>query len=351
MLILVLITSLLSIAIVSDVAADGINIIDYDYDGINPDTTQFFALWNHGLNPHDIQVNISALEFVGATGWPDFEVSLYDFSDYDYSSNYLATCSTNDNYTCKLVFEAENQTRYVVAVRNLDTVDDAIYNITIRSVEDLDFQYTSTFDMDDFTGGNTETIAITYFESANPYLYRLESYSDTRIVLEWTNLGSDEYYIFIYNKGPTCEMFVGLIGFAYYYDYPSLTGIISDFEDLDNGIIETNELELFTIFNSTAGGTFTCEKDHRYRFWIDVGVDEPAAYFIFDTLGTTPLDFDVDLLVDNPDGMISLRGSNIDPWLEYRELNRDAFYWVLGVGGATVTGIGFTIWFLRKKYY
>lgn len=66
MLALVLITSLFSIPIVSEVAADGINIIDYE--GINPDTTQFFVTWNHGLTPHDIQVNISALEFVGATG-------------------------------------------------------------------------------------------------------------------------------------------------------------------------------------------------------------------------------------------------------------------------------------------
>ncbi|MHA1575848.1 MAG: hypothetical protein ACTSU3_00665 [Candidatus Thorarchaeota archaeon] len=346
-----MVTSLFSIAFVNDVAADGINIIDYDYEGIDPDTTQFFVIWNHGSNPHDIQVNISALEFVGATGWPNFEVSLYDFNDYGYDDNPLATCNTDDNYTCQLVYAMENQTRYVVAVRNLDPVDDAIYNITIRSDEDLDFQYTGNLDMDLYEGGNDETIAITYFESANPYLYRLESYSDTRIVLEWINRGSDEYYIFIYNKGPTCEMFVGLIGYAYFYDYPSVTGIISDFEDLDAGIIGTNELELFTIFNSSAGGTFTCEKDHRYRFWIDVGTDEPAANFIFDTLGSTPLDFDVDVLAENPDDMIALRGSNIDPWLEYRELNRDAFYWFLGVGGATTTGIVFTLWYLRRKYY
>ncbi|MHA1928657.1 MAG: hypothetical protein ACTSV2_08795 [Candidatus Thorarchaeota archaeon] len=350
-LVILTLASIFSIT-VEDAAANGLNIIDEDYEGILPDTTQYFAIANHGSSTQLLQVNISALEFVGATGYPDFELAVYDFDDRSYSDGYLAICNTDDNYTCRLFFIAESDESYVVAVTNLDKSDDAIYNITIRSKTELDFQYTTMFDMDDFDSGYQNTIAITYFESASPYLFRIGGYSDTRVIVEWTNLGEEEYYFFIYNKGETCEMFVGLIGFPFYsyYAYPMLTAVISDFEDLDAGSLET-ETDLFTISNSSVGRNFTCESEHRYRFWIDVGSDEPTVYFIFDTYGETELDFRQDIFTDNPEDKISLVPSRVDPWIEFRNLTRDSYMWIFGVGGATVTGILFTVWFLRKRYY
>jgi len=337
---------------VSGVSADGITIIDYDYEGILADSTQYFVVNNLGSRSYDLQVNISALEFEGATGWPDFRLSVYDFWDAEYSTDYIASSSTNNNYSCRIFFEAESEYRYVIAVSNLDSVDDAVYNISIISEVNLDFQYTSMFDMDDYDSEEDETIAITYFERSNPFYYRLKGYENTRVVIEWIPLYDQvEYYFMIYNKGETCELFVGLLGLSYYYyDYPDLTGAIADFEDLD---AEKDEAEviLYTIANYSTGDTFLCESGHRYRFWIDPGIYEPTVYIIFDSLGGTQLDFDADLLSGNPDGVISLRPSAVDPWIEFRQTSRDIFYWVLGVGGLSFGGIIFTVWYLRKRFY
>ncbi len=342
-----------SIVLIDEVEADNLTIIDYDYEGILQDETQYFVLWNHGTKTFELQVNISALEFEGATGWPDFELMMYEFDDHDYGNNYLKRSQTDANYSCRINFEIEGEERFVVAVHNQDTVDDAIYNISLVSFEAVDFQYTSMFKMDDIDSPREDTIGFTYFETANPYLYRLEGFSETRVIVEWTNLGSEEYYFFIYNKGETCDIFVGLLGFSYYYTYPSLTALVNDFEDLDAGK-DDEELILFNIINSTCGGTFTCEANHRYRFWIDVGLDDLTTYIYFDTLGAAEIDYDADLLAGNPDDVVSIRPSFTDPWLEYRQLARDAQYALLGVGAIAVGivgGLGFTIWYCRKRYY
>ncbi|MDF1540994.1 MAG: hypothetical protein P1Q69_19010, partial [Candidatus Thorarchaeota archaeon] len=119
----------LSIILVEEVSADNLTIIDYYYEGILQNETQYFVLWNHGTKTFDLQVNISALEFEGATGWPDFELKLYEFDNYDYGNNYWKRSKTDTNYTCRIDFEIQGEERFVVAVHNQDTVDDAIYNI------------------------------------------------------------------------------------------------------------------------------------------------------------------------------------------------------------------------------
>jgi hypothetical protein len=207
------------------------------------------------------------------------------------------------------------------------------------------------FEMDDYDDSESETITITYFERSNPYLYRIKGFGDTRVVVEWIPLsGETEYYFFIYNKGETCELFVGLLGLPYYYnDYPDLTASLADFEDLDAGK-DDSEMVLYTIVNYTTGDSFLCESGHRYRFWIDPGLYEPYVYIIFDSFGETPLDFDGDLLDENPDGVISLRPSAVDPWLEFRQTNRDILYGALGIGGISIGGIAFSVWYLKQRY-
>ncbi|MHA1907764.1 MAG: hypothetical protein ACW98Y_10760 [Candidatus Thorarchaeota archaeon] len=346
-----MISSFGSVALIEEVSADKFTIIDYDYEGIFPGTTQYFVLWNHASKTIDLQVNTTMLEFEGATGWPETELRVYEFGDQVYTTNYLDTAHTSDNYSCGINFDADGGERYVISVTNLDPVDDAVYNISIVCAEELDYQYTTMFEMDDVESPGDDTISITYFETANPYLYRLEGFSETRVIVEWTVIENDEYYWLIYNKGETCDLFIGLIGFSYYYDYPTLTALVNDFEDLDAGKEDSEELILFNILNTTCGGSFTCEADHRYRFWLDVGVYGLQTYVIFDTFGETQLDYDADILTENPDDVISLRPSVTDPWLEFRQLNRDIWMWWLGIGGAGAAGIGFTVWFLRKRYY
>lgn len=353
MIILILFSlSFASATYAHEASADGIDIIDSDYEGILPSSTQYFVINNMGSRSYDLQANISALEFEGATGWPNVRLAVYDFWNPDYLENYLDASSTNENYSCRVFFEAKSEGRYVIAVSNLDPVDDAVYNISIISEVDLDFQYTSLFDMDDYDADESETIVITYFERTNPYYYRLEGYDQTRVVVEWMPLYNQlEYYFLIYNKAETCELFVGLVGVPYYGStFPSLTAAIADFEDLDAGK-EDSQFILFSIANYSTGGFFTCESGHRYRFWIDSGIYEPDVYIIFDSYDGPPLDFDADLFSENPDDVVSLRPSHVDPWVEFRQTSRDVFYWAIGIGGASIGGILFSIWYLRKRYY
>jgi len=349
-ILIVLLSGLVTFSVFAESAAtSSLSIIDYDYEGIDADSTQYFVLWIRGGQPVDLAMNASVLEFVGATGWPQLEMRVFDFQDYNYSDDYLARCWNSNNYTCKLSFQAENNSRYVLAVSNLDPVDDAVYNLTISSIQDIDFQYTSTYELDDVSDPEENTISITYFESSNPYLYRLESSGATRVVVEYFPYGSaEEIYFFIINKGETCDLFVGLLGIPYYSDYPDLTSFVIDFEDY--GQEDHEILYLWTISNFTTGATFRCESDHRYNFWIDLGYYEPGLYVVFDSLGTEDLNFDANLLASNPDNEISIRFSLVDPWLEFQQLHRDVWNYYLGIGGVTGAGALFAIWMLRRRY-
>lgn len=349
-ILLLLITGTMAFSVFTEsVDASSLSIIDYDYEGIAADSTQFFVLWIRGGQPVDLTINASVLEFVGATGWPQLEMRIFEFQDYNYSDDYLAICWSSNNYTCKLSYQAENNSRYVLAVSNLDSVDNAIYNLTISSTQEIDFQYTAMYEMDDVQSPQEDTISITYFEMTNPYLYRLESSGTTRVVVEYFPYGSaEEVYFFIINKGDTCDLFVGLLGIPYYSDYPDLTAFVIDFEDY--GQEEREILYLWTISNFTTGGTFECVSGHRYNFWIDLGYYEPELYVVFDSLGTEDLNFESDLFASNPEGEISVRFSITDPWLEFQQLNRDVLNFYLSIGGTTGAGALFAIWFLRRRY-
>ncbi len=342
--------------IVNNAAASSINIIDYDLEGINADTSQYYVLWVRGDTLVPLEVNASVLEFVGSTGWPQLSIEVFEYEDYSYSSGALASCGTSDNYTCRLNFDALGHDKYVIAVQNLDPVDDAVYNITFSSPDTVDFQYTSMFDIDDIVNPQSNTISITYFESTNPYLFRLESSGESRVVAQYisysTFSSSDELYFMIYNKGNTTDLFVGILGLPYIEPYPSLTAFIIDFEDYGEDNREV--LYLWTISNYSSSGIFTCESGHRYNFWIDIGDWEPDLYVVFDTFGNEELNFEADLLAENPEGVVSLRLSFIDPWLEYQNLQRDIFNYYLGIGGLVAGGSGvflFAIWYYRRRFH
>ena len=334
---------------IENVEASSLSIIDYDYEGIAADSTQYFVLWNRGSQSVDLTLNASALEFVGATGWPQLELRIFEFQDYNYTEGYLAICWSLDNYTCRLSYQAENNSRYVLAVSNLDHIDDAVYNLTISSTQEIDFQYTDMYELDDVSNPQDNTISITYFETSNPYVYRLESFGTSRIVVQYNYSTGDEMYFFIINKGETCNLFVGLLGIPFYTDYPDLTAFVIDFEDY--GQEDREILYLWTISNFSTGGIFECESGHRYNFWIDFGYYTPDLYIVFDSFGEEDLDFDVDLLTPNPEDVISIRFSFTDPWIEFQTLSRNAWYWIFGIGGSVGAGVIFTIWYLRRRYY
>ncbi|MHA1904289.1 MAG: hypothetical protein ACXADL_12795 [Candidatus Thorarchaeota archaeon] len=337
-----------SIGIVMETKADSLDIIDYDLEGIYADSTQFFVMWIQGLSEHLFEVNASVLEFVGATGWPQLEISIYNFNDFPYADNYLAKCWNFENYTLGCFFEASGESRYVIAVSNIDPVDDAVYNLTIHTEGAVDYQYTTMFDLYDFSNPCNETVSLTYFSTANPYLYRNEIGSNTRVIAEWIpTTETDEIYFMIYNKGETCELFVGLLGLPYYYLFPSLTAFVIDFESYDEDPV-VHELDLWTFANYTVGANFTCEAGHRYNFWISVGIDQPELHVFFDTFNATELNFEEDFFAENPDGVISLRPSFTNPWVEYQQLNRNIFNWILGIGGIGIAGIMVTVLFLKR---
>ncbi len=354
--ILILIAILTVPTIVNNAAASTINIIDYDLEGIDADTSQYYVLWVRGEATVPLEVNASVLEFVGSTGWPQISIEVFEYEDYSYSSGVLASCGTSDNYTCRLNFEALGQDKYVIAVQNLDPIDDAVYNITFSSPDTIDFQYTSMFDIDDIIDPQSNTISITYFHNTNPYLFRLESSGESRVVAEYISYStfstSDELYFMIYNKGNTTDLFVGILGLPYIEPYPSLTAFIIDFED--NGEDDKEVLYLWTISNYSSSGVFTCESGHRYNFWIDIGDWEPDLYIVFDTFGNEELNFETDLFAENPEAVVSLRLSFVDPWLEYQNLQRDIFNYNLGIGGLVAGGSGvflFAIWYYRRRYH
>lgn len=334
---------------IENVDASSLSIIDYDYEGIAADSTQYFAFLINGSQPVDLTVNASVLEFEGATGWPQLEMRIFEFQDYNYTEDYLAICWSLNNYTCRLSYQAENDSRYVLAVSNLDPVDDAVYNLTISSTQDIDFQYTAMYELDDVSNPQDNTISITYFESSNPYLYRLENSGTSRIVVQYMYDTTDEIYFFIINKGETCDLFVGLLGIPFYTDYPDLTAFVIDFEDY--GQEDREILYLWTISNYSTGGTFECESGHRYNFWIDFGYYTPDLYIIFDSFGEEYLNFDADLLASNPEDEISIRFSFTDPWVEFQNLSRNTWNWILGIGGIVGGTAIFSIWYLRRRYY
>ena len=75
---------------------------------------------------------------------------------------------------------------------------------------------------------------------------------------------------------------------------------------------------------------------------------------MFDTFGNEELNFEADLLAENPEGVVSLRLSFIDPWLEYQNLQRDIFNYYLGIGGLVAGGSGvflFAIWYYRRRFH
>jgi hypothetical protein len=353
-IVLILLLTVLSVpSIVMKTDASKITIVDYDLEGIDAGTTQYYVVWLRGVTPVPMEVNASVLEFVGATGWPQLSIEVYDYEDYTYDIGAIASCGTHDNYTCRLSFDAPGQDKVVVAVKNLDPVDDAVYNITFSSSYDMDFQYTSMFDIDDITDQQANTISITYFHTTNPYLFRLSSSGDSRVVLEYISLYQrDEIYFMIYNKGNTTDMFVGILGIPYYETYPEFTSFIIDFEDV--GEEDKEVLYLWTISNYSCSGVFTCESGHRYNFWIDLGYWEPDLYIVFDTFGDEELNYDPDLFAENPDSVVSLRLSFTDPWLEYQGLQRDIFNYYLGIGGIAAGGFGvflFSAWYYRRRYH
>jgi hypothetical protein len=339
--------------IVDNAAASSIDIIDYDLEGINAGTSQYYVLWVHGVNHVQLEVNASVLEFVGSTGFPQLSIEVFDYDDYSYNTGALASCGTSDNYTCRLNYEASGQDKYVVAVKNHDPVDDAVYNITFSSLVSIDFQYTTIFDIDDIVDPQTNTLSITYFHSTNPYLFRFEGSGDSRVVVEYSSLGTtDELYFMIYNKGNTTDLFVGILGLPYIEPYPTLTAFIIDFEDV--GEEDKEVLYLWTISNYSCSGIFSCESGHRYNFWIDLGYWRPDLYVFFDTFGDEELNFEPEFIAENPEGMVSLRLSFTDPWLEYRDLQRDIFNYYLGIGGLAAAGGGvflLSIWYYRRRYH
>ena len=217
----------------------------------------------------------------------------------------------------------------------------------------MDFQYTSMFDIDDVVDQQANTISITYFHTTNPYLFRLSSSGDSRIVIKYIPIyGTDEIYFMIYNKGNTTNLFVGILGIPYYEPYPDFTAFIIDFEDI--GEDNNEKFYLWTISNYSCSGFFSCESGHRYNFWIDPGYWNPDLYIVIDTFGSEELNYDPDFLTENPDGSISLRLSFTDPWLEYQDLQRGIFYFYLGVGSIAAGGVGvflFSIWYYRRRYH
>ena len=338
--------------IVHRAEASSITIIDYDLEGIQANTAQYYVVWLRDVSPVPFEINASVLEFEESTGWPNLSIQVFDYFEYSYETGALATCGTYENYTCRLRFDIPGQEKVVVSVSNLDLVDDAVYNITFSSSEAIDFQYTSMFDLDDIVNPQSNTILITYFHTTNPYLFRLASSGDSRVVVEYTPLHeTEEFYFMIYNKGNTTDLFVGILGIPYFEPYPTFTAFIIDFQDI--GEDDKEILYLWTISNYSCSGVFTCESGHRYNFWIDLGYWEPNLYIVFDTFGNEELNYEPELLAENPEGVISLRFSFIDPWLEYKDLQRDIFNYYLGIGGIAGGGVLvllFSIWYYRRRY-
>lgn len=329
-----------------------INILDYYAEGIPADYTEYFTIWNQGSNVYPLQINATVLEFVGSTGWPELKLELWDWDDFKGGMVSTDKNETNLDYFVRCQFTCEAESRYVLAVTNLDPVDDCTYNLTFWTQAPINFVYTEKYDI---SGGDLDVddlTTITYFGDADPSLYALLGEGTSRIVVDipyaqYQYVPLYEHYFLIENTGDDSLVFLGFVGEGSYLDStPQITGYLQDWENYDEG--ETTDQTFFTIVNDSTGFWFNCLAGHKYSLWVKGGTElNPIdLYVIVESFGNTKLYFE-DGSNDPPKEVIEIIPTREDPWITSRNLRR----WIIfgGAGGA-ILGLSAIGWWIKRRF-
>lgn len=206
----------------SPFSSDLINIIDYENEGIDPSAIEYDIIWNRDDYNYTFTFSIAALEFVGATGYPQVELELYGWGEYldNFYNNGvplapLRSNITDNDYFTQVSIQIAASQQFLLSVQNLDPVDRCVYNLSIHSTDDVDWLYTEMYYIREGLDSSPDAISITYFGISNPVLYREEGDYPSRFIINmygysyWGNEKS-EHYFRIENLGPTITVFSDL---------------------------------------------------------------------------------------------------------------------------------------------
>lgn len=351
-----LIFSLILFTNIPKSTANQLNVLDYDQAGILHDSIQYYAIYNNAEDT-EMTVNLTALEFIGSTGYPEFALTIFDWEDYFPNKENGIVKNFSITYYCEVQFTCKYRNRYLVRVENIDQEDDAIYNISFITKPGVAFsEY-----------GNLEQlieenqVSVSYYFDSDPWLY--DSYnSENRTVLmigydlyfEFTTISSNgERWFLINNYYGDITMFVGVTAYNINpnRDTPMVTLAVYDWESLEGGAEDSALATTFTILNHSCGFNFTCRKDHVYNVWLK---NDDSAWFIFTNVSfytneQANIRLDHDLDPDPPDDQIKVRIFDYDPWLEFKNMQRQIlWWWILGGGG--IIGLGILIIWLKFRY-
>ncbi len=335
----------------SSSADSQLNILDYYNEGIPADYTEYFVLWNQGQYDYPLQINATAMEFVGATGWPELQIEIWEWADFRNQEDPLRQNLTQFDYYVQSLFTCEAQERYILAITNLDPVDEITYNLTLWTQASIDFVYTEKYNLHAGDMQQSETTTVTYFGEADPTLFAMEEDNNFRVLIEVPYAPSRssvayEHYFFIENTGTDSMVFLGFRGFGNNLETtPQITGYIQDWENYNEG--ETSDLIFFTIVNDSTGIWFNCLAGHRYSLWVQGGTEfyPIDLYIIVESFGDTPLYFE-DGSNDPPSDVIEIIYSLEDPWITSRNIRR----WIIfGGSGGAFLGLAVIGWWIKRR--
>lgn len=328
-----------------------LNILDYYVEGIPADYTEYFAIWNQGDFDYSLQINATVLEYVGSTGWPELKLELWNWDDFRAGSESIVANQTDLDYYVRCLFTCEAESRYVLAVTNLDPVDDCTYNLTFFTPAAIDFVYPEKYQI--YGGGHVgeDSTTITYFGDANPTLYALQGEGTSRIIIDipyaqYQYVPLYDHYFLIENTGEDSLVFLGFVGEgSYFASTPQIIGYLQDWENYNEG--QTADYSFFTISNDSTGFWFNCQKGHKYSLWVKGGIElyPIDLYVIIESKGDTDLYFE-DGTNDPPKGCIEIIPTREDPWITWRTLRRRIIFG--GTGGALVGLSILGLWIKRR---
>jgi hypothetical protein len=348
-----------------------LNVIDYEYDGIFPREKQFYLVCNQAATTN-LRINITALEFEGwQTPYPDFKLSIYRWDAYipdelrshPYFTNLadpvLVDNESNEYYSA-VEFQCVYREWYIVEVFNEDFTDDTVYNITFQSDTGVPFQpynYLPLLEKDLRPG----YITISYYENSDPWLYdyptgngRLTLMMDYSLSDGLYPIGPSGYrYFTLYNNVADAPVFIGVTGYplSYYEEYPQLTIYISDWENIDAGIENSDEIN-FNILNYSCGIYLTVKSKHTYQITVHNGDPDydVIVNLTFWSMNGLNIRYDYDLEPEPENDQLRVRAYAEDPWLEARRLERNLWMKYIFGGAGIGLGVAFILFFLKRRY-
>lgn len=340
---------------------NSIQLNTYGFWGMLKGETQYFVIYND-VQTHDMTIDLTPAGTPNSATHVRLTVSRWPWSS---SSQVIQKeQSESINADCQVTFQCEEKKRYIVKIENLLTTNNMEYNITYTSGDGIYLFYQGPPTVVAEQYHVPDTVSINYYFKTDPWLYDGDYASDRLNLM----LGYDPYFEFkyitysgerwflIHNYDEDIELFVGVTGYPiedYLCPTPSMNLYVYDWADLNanpDAELPNFEGEAYIFSEYSGGFTFTCKKDHVYQVKLENG-DSACSLFAnvtFYTYGDANIRLDHDLNLDPIDDQIKVRIYNYDPWLEFRQYQRQImWWWILGGGG--IIGLGFAVFMIKMR--